>query len=154
MRKGSTIVLDAVTRLHERGLQGVRVRANFYATGHWRCRVYVSRPGGEPAAETDTLLAYTSGRQDDLLGDGRRDWTAESLADELTLRATPFPHADRKDSGYAAWYRRLRAASGPDGVFALWDDYDDWEGEGHLAVIRAYGDLRSEPDFLPLPPGP
>jgi hypothetical protein len=154
MRKGSTVILDAVSVLHERGLQGVRVRANFYATGHWRCRVYVSRPGGDPAVETDQLLAYTSGRGEDLVGDGRRDWTADTLADALAARATPFAHAERLDPAYAAWYRRLRQATGADGVFALWDEDDDWEGQGRLAVIRVYGDERAEPDFVPLPPAP
>jgi hypothetical protein len=153
-RKGSTVVLDAVGRLHERGLQGVRVRANFYATGHWRCRVYVSHPGDDPGREGDVLVAYTSGRDADLLGDGRTDWTAEALADELATRANPIPDAVRPDPEYAAWYRRLREASGGDGVFALWDDYDDWERQGHVAVIRVHGDPRTGPDILPLPPAP
>jgi hypothetical protein len=152
--KPSIVILDAVSRLHARGLQGVRIRANFYATGHWRCRVYVSHPGDDPAQERDVLVAYTSGREDDILGDGRGDWTPESLSDELGARAAAVPDAARADAAYATWYRRLRDATGPEGVFALWDDYDDWEATGRVAVIRAHGDARAEPEFLPLPPPP
>ncbi|WP_139230911.1 hypothetical protein [Microbacterium sp. cf046] len=152
--KPSTLIFDAVTRLHERGMQGLRVRANFYATGHWRCRVYASRAGDEPDRERDQLLSYTSGRDQDIFGDGRRDWTVESLADELGGRAAPFPDATRSDPAYVEWFAGMREATGPDGVFALWDDYDDWESTGRVAVIRVHGDERTAPDFLPLPPSP
>ena len=152
--KPSTVILDAVTLLHARGLEGVRVRANFYATGHWRCRVYVSHRGDDPALERDVLVSYTSGRGDDLLGDGRIDWTAESLADDLEKLASVVADAGRADPDYTAWYRGMRLATGPDGVFALWDDRDHWERDGHVAVIRAFGDTRDAPDRLSVPPPP
>lgn len=154
MRKASGVILDAVALLHERGLQGVRIRANFYATGHWRCRIFVSHPGDDPTMERNLLVAYTSGREDDLLGDGRREWTDAAFADELERRAAAIPDASRADPDYVSWFRRMREETGPDGVFALWDDYDDWEGEGRVAVIRAYGDARGRSDFIPLPPPP
>lgn len=153
-RSASAVILDAVARLHERGLQGVRIRANFYATGHWRCRVYVSRPGDDPSMERDVLVAYTSGRENDLLGDGRGDWTDESFADELGARAAGLSDAARPDPAYVSWYHELREATGPDGVFALWDDDDDWERAGQVAVLRGHGDPRARRDFLPLPPPP
>lgn len=154
MRKATTVILDAVSLLHERGLQGLRIRANFYATGHWRCRIYVSHPGDDPALERDTLVAYTSGREDDLVGDGRREWTDAAFADELARRAAEIPDARRSDPEYVSWFQQMRHETGADGVFALWDDYDDWEGEGRVAVIRAFGDVRGRSDFVPLPPPP
>lgn len=152
--KGSTVILDAVGRLHERGLQGVRVRANFYATGHWRCRVYVSHPGEDPRREGDILVAYTSGRDADLCGDGRIDWTADTFADELAHRSEQYPDAARSDSAYVRWFSELRMATGPDGVLALWDDYENWESAGHVAVIRAQGDARDGKAHFRLPPPP
>ena len=63
--------MQAVAVLHARGLEGVRMRANFYATGHWRCRVYAPIPGDAIDRERDSVLAYTNGRQWDVFGDGR-----------------------------------------------------------------------------------
>ena len=47
-------IIGAVALLHTRGLEGVRMRANFYATGHWRCRVFAPAPGD--AIDVEGLL--------------------------------------------------------------------------------------------------
>ena len=51
-------LVAAVARAHERGFDGIRIVANFYATGHWRCRVTVPGPGQDD--EQNVLVAYSS----------------------------------------------------------------------------------------------
>ena len=148
-RPESTII-QAVALLHARGWEGVRMRANFYATGHWRCRVFVAERGDPPSLERDPVLSYTSGREWDVFGDGHTSWTTERLADQLETRLARTPGARRPDPAYADWFRELVARTGK-GVFASYDEYDHWEEGGSIAVFPHNG-RRAE--GMPLPPTP
>ena len=153
-------IVRAVALLHERGLEGVRIRANFYATGHWRCRVYVAAPGDDPDIERDVLLAYTNGRQWDLFGDGRTRWDAASLADELEQLAASRPNARRADPAYAAWLREVRERT-DGGAFSMWEDFhtpeQDWQSRRQVLLLpREFVPAGSSEDQLvmPIPPAP
>ena len=152
------LIVEAVALLHERGLEGVRIRANFYATGHWRCRVYVPAPGDDPDEEDNVLLAYTNGRDFDIFGDGLTTWDAATLADELERRARQFPQAARRDPEYSAWLREVRERTGG-GYFSMYEDFyvpaDDWVGRREVRLIprhRAAGDRGGW--AIRLPPAP
>jgi hypothetical protein len=142
-------IMRAVALLHSRGMQRVRMRANFYATGHWRCRVFVPNRGDGLSTERDPILWYTNGLEWDVFGDGRTSWTDARLADEFARRLARMPRCRQPDPAYAEWFRGLVARTG-DGVFASYDEYDDWEGEGRIAVFTEHGRTA---DGMPLPPG-
>ena len=148
-RPESTLI-RAVALLHSRGLEGVRMRANFYATGHWRCRIFVSEPGDDVSTERDPILAYTSGREWDVFGDGRTSWTDARLADEFETRLARMPGARRPDPAYVEWFRELILRTGA-GVFASYDEYEDWERHGTIAVFPEGGRMG---EGMPLPPSP
>ena len=135
-------------------MQGVRIRANFYATGHWRCRIHVSHPGDDPALESDCSSRTPQGERTTF-------WATAVVNGRMRRSPTNWPNvprdvpdALRPDPEYVSWFQQMRYETGADGVFALWDDYDDWESEGRVAVIRAFGDARGGSDFVPLPPPP
>ncbi|MEU1973314.1 hypothetical protein ABZ477_16800 [Microbacterium sp. NPDC019599] len=132
------MIVHAVALLHERGLQGVRIRANFYATGHWRCRVFVAAPGDDRDIERDRLLAYTNGRGFDVFGDGRTEWDAASLADALEGLALPYAHARRADPAYVAWLREVRERTGGGHLSMYEDAYtpeQDWPARGLVQLL-------------------
>ena len=149
-QRPESAIIHAVALLHARGIEGVRMRANFYATGHWRCRVFAPEPGDGPGEERDPVLSYTNGREWDVFGDGRESWTKESLADELEALLAPYPRARRADAAYADWFRELVARAGA-GVFASYDEYDDWEQQGIIAVFPERGRTTQS---MPVPPAP
>jgi hypothetical protein len=157
-RRPEPLIVHAVALLHDRGLEGVRIRANHYATGHWRCRVYVPSPGDDPDAEPNVLLAYTNGRGFDIFGDGREGWDAASLTDELARLAASVPVASRPDAAYAAWLRELRRQTGG-GHFSMYEDFsspeDDWESRRlvRLIPVERHPD-RVEEWAIRLPPAP
>lgn len=151
-------IVHAVALLHERGWEGVRIRANYYATGHWRCRVYVPHPGDDPVLERDVLLAYTNGRGWDVFGDGREAWDAASLADALEVLAGAHPAARRDDPEYAAWLRDVRERTGG-GHLSMYEEVlspaDDWEARGLVRLIPAAGAPPAEGEWaIRLAPGP
>lgn len=153
-------IVHAVALLHERGLEGVRIRANFYATGHWRCRVYVPAAGDDPDLERDVVLAYTNGRQWDVFGDGRTRWDASSLADEFERLAEAHPDARRSDPAYASWLREVRERT-DGGAFSMYEDFytpeQDWQSRRQVrllpreAIPAAQG---AEDVVMPVPPPP
>jgi hypothetical protein len=152
------MIVEAVTLLHERGYEGVRIRSNFYATGHWRCRVSVPRPGSDPRLEGDHVLAYTNGRWLDVFGDGRVDWDAASIADELERRVSAFADARRADAAYAAWLRDVRERT-EGGSLSFYEDFlseeDDYEARGLVRLLPADHRRAAEGDWLvPGPPPP
>ena len=135
-------IIAAVSRLHELGFQGVRVAANHYATGHWRCRVLVPEPGDSIgwAGERNILLAYTNGSGRDVFGDGRTDWDVVALADRLARAAQEVPSAVRPDPQYAAWLTELRRRTAG-GWFVMWEDAylpeQMWEARGLVRLVYA-----------------
>lgn len=138
VQRPETTIIAAVALLHERGFQGVRVLANFYATGHWRCRVVVSEPGGgdHPSDERSTLLAYTNG----MGWDPFPVRTASAIADRLQSAAEQFPAARRPDPRYAAWLAELRLRTGG-GSFVMSEDAytreQMWRERGLVKLLYA-----------------
>ena len=153
------MIVEAVALLHERGLEGVRIRANFYATGHWRCRVYVPAPGDRPDIENDVLLAYTNGRWFDVFGDGREGWDAAAIAAELERRAADRPNARRPDPAYAAWLREVRERTGG-GYLSFYEDFytveSDYSLRGLVLLLppERGGHVRGDGPFIEVPPAP
>ncbi len=147
-------LVAAVALLHERGWEGVRIAANFYATGHWRCRVYVPWPGDPtgPGDERDVLLAYSSGAGADVFRDGRTAWTPAQIADRLAAAAAEHPHAARPDPAYAAWVRELRARTGG-GAFVMHEDaytpQQMWHRRGLVSLLFADPAIAAADDALP-----
>lgn len=148
--------MHAVALLHDRGYEGVRIRANFYATGHWRCRIYVPQPGDDPALQRDVILSYTNGRAWDLFGDGRTGWDAGSLADALQELADAHPASRRADPEYVAWLREVRTRTGG-GHLSMYEDVlspeDDWEARRLVRLIPA-PDAPPGERSIRLPPAP
>ena len=126
------------------------MRANFYATGHWRCRVFASAPGDAIDVERDPVLFYTNGREWDIFGDERLSWTDATIAEALAKLFAPSPYARRADPAYAEWFLDLVRRTGS-GVFASYDEYADWEAEGSIAVFLDGG---RTVELMPLPPRP
>lgn len=111
--------IAAVARAHERGFDGIRIVANYYATGHWRCRVTVPDPGQDD--EQNDIVAYSNSGDWDLFTDGRTDWTVDAITDRLVDLAQPFPSASVADPAYVAWLAELRRRTGG-GAFVMWED--------------------------------
>lgn len=118
-------LVAAVARAHERGWPGIRINANLYATGHWRCRVFVPGPGEADddalERENDVLLRYSSAGGEDVFRDGRTDWTVEALVDRFTELARPLAAASGPDARYATWLAELRRRTGG-GAFWMAED--------------------------------
>lgn len=139
------LLVAAVSRAHERGWQGIRINANLYATGHWRCRVFVPEPGevdeGSVPRESNVLLAYSSAGRDDVFNDGRTDWTVETLADRFIELARPFAPASGSDPAYAAWLDELRRRTGG-GAFLMYEDSMSrqtmWRERGLVSLLYAH----------------
>ena len=108
-------ITAAVALLHERGLQGIRINANFYATGHWRCRVFVPEPAD--AEERNVLLSYSNASRWEPFPEP----TAEGIARMLAPAAGEYPAARRADPEYVAWLAELRERTGG-GSFVMWED--------------------------------
>ena len=127
-------IVAAVALLHERGFQGIRINANFYATGHWRCRVFVPEPG--EAAEQNILLSYTSGSGWEPFPDP----TVEGIADTLAAAAAAHTGADRADPAYVAWLAELHERT-DGGSFVMWEDaYSSehmWQQRGLVRLLYA-----------------
>ena len=152
------LIVEAVSLLHERGFEGIRIRANFYATGHWRCRVYVPTPGDDPDAENAVLLAYTNGLDFDIFGDGRTSWDAATLADELERLARRNAFAARRDSEYSAWLREVRDRT-DGGHFSMYEDFyvpeGDWVGRREVRLIPRHRAAVDRGEWaIRLPPAP
>ncbi|GAB6859211.1 hypothetical protein [Microbacterium xylanilyticum] len=77
-RRPEFAITAAVALLHERGMQGVRINANFYATGHWRCRVFVPEPGD--AEERNVVLSYSNASRWEPFPEPKVDGIADMLA--------------------------------------------------------------------------
>ncbi|RIX28868.1 ADP-ribosylglycohydrolase family protein [Amnibacterium setariae] len=122
------VLLQAVRVLHERGYEALHVWMAVYATGHWRC-LLVGDGGRGPEH-----LRYTTGRQWDLLDDGRVDPIGpEELADRI-LAAHPGIEADRRPApAYRFWYAALLEHAG-DRVPYMADDYESPWKEGRVAL--------------------
>lgn len=133
----------AVAGAHERGFDGIRIVANFYATGHWRCRVTVPDPGGDD--EQNALVAYSSAGGWDLFGDGRTDWTVDAISDRLIDLARPFPSASRADPAYVDWLAELRRRTGG-GAFVMFEDAFTrehmWRQRGLVKLLFADAEVR------------
>lgn len=136
----------------------MRIRANYYATGHWRCRVYVPAPGDDPDLERNVVIAYTNGAWFDIFRDGRTEWDAASLAGELERRARGFDEATRSDPDYAAWLREVRERTGG-GYLSFCEDFytveSDYSRRGLVKLIHAgrrHGAI--EEDLIGVPPAP
>ena len=127
-------ITSAVALLHERGLQGVRINANFYATGNWRCRVFVPEP--RDPSEQNILLDYTSGSGWDPFPTP----TVEGIADAFAEAAAAHRAARRADPEYAAWLAELRERTGG-GSFVMWEDAYSrehmWEERGLVRLLYA-----------------
>lgn len=133
-------IVAAVSRLHERGWQSVRVAANYYATGHWRCRVHVAEPGdtNDLADEPNILLAYSNSLAWDVFMDGRTDWNVDAIADRLAESAREYPGAARPDAPYVAWLSELRYRT-KGGWFVMAEDayspQQMWNNRGLVKLI-------------------
>ncbi|PNW10460.1 hypothetical protein C1632_01360 [Microbacterium testaceum] len=118
-------LVAAVAHAHERGWQGIRINANLYATGHWRCRVFVPEPGETHDSplerESNVVLRYSSAGGEDVFQDGRTDWTTETLAGRFIELARPHAAASEPDAGYATWLAELRRRTGG-GAFWMAED--------------------------------
>lgn len=139
-------IVAAVATLHARGFEGIRITANFYATGHWRCRVLVPDPGDAsgPAAERNVLLAYSNSLGWDLFRDGRTEWDVDAIAGRLAAAAQAYPGAFRADREYVAWLAELRRRTNG-GWFAMYEDayvpQQMWDRRGLVRLV--YPDRRS-----------
>lgn len=136
-------LVAAVAGAHERGFDGIRIVANSYATGHWRCRVTVPDPGQDD--EQNALLAYSSAGRWDLFDDGRTDWTVDAITDRLIELAQPFASASVADPAYVAWLAELRRRTGG-GAFVMFEDaYSPeqmWRQRGLVSLLYANAEAR------------
>ncbi|MGC0369938.1 hypothetical protein [Microbacterium sp. SLBN-111] len=134
-------LVAAVARAHERGFDGMRIVAYFYATGHWRCRINV--PDGSEEDEHNALFAYSSAGGWDLFNDGRTDWTVDAITDRLIELAQPFASASVADPAYVAWLAELRRRTGG-GAFVMFEDAYSrqhmWEQRGLVKLLYADAD--------------
>ena len=80
----------------------------------------------------------------------RLEGVTTSLADEFETGLARLPRARRPDPAYVEWFRELAARTGA-GVFASYDEYDDWERQGTIAVFPESGRMA---EGMPLPPSP
>jgi hypothetical protein len=155
----SQVLTASVAVLHRRGFEGIRAEPYFYATGHWRCNIFVSRPGGSTYHEHgNVLLGYSSSARWDYFQDGREQWDADSLADEFETRAAAYPGAKRADPGYAAWYREMLEAT-QNGTFIFFEDFwtpeHDWKTRGLVRLLpRGDAFVSGEVPTMPVPPSP
>ncbi|ONI62866.1 hypothetical protein CSIV_15585 [Microbacterium sp. CSI-V] len=136
-------LVAAVARAHERGFDGIRIVANHYATGHWRCRVTVPEPGQDD--EQNALLAYSSAGKWDLFHDGRTEWTVDAITDRLIELAQPYPSATVPDPAYVPWLAELRRRTGG-GAFVMYEDAYSreqmWRQRGLVKLLYADAEAR------------
>lgn len=159
LERPEVTLLHAVRLLHERGFEGVRASPTFYATGHWRCRVYVPDPllpvPADPNASGDApvVLRYTNGTGWEFeAGTGAEPTTVEQLADRLVelVPAEARDAARTPSPAYRFWFSALLDACGDDAVPYLVDDYFSATDAGYVATTRRTEDGAQV--RFPLPP--
>jgi len=139
----SQTLLAAVRVLHGRGAHRIRVEPYFYATGHWRCSLFVDAAPEGSLGYSSSLEWKLPGRVDNTPIDpeGAADAIWAALPEEQRAAAL------RPDPGYALWWAKLLELCGTQNVPYLFSDYANPQGNGFVGISRS--ELQH-----PLPPAP
>lgn len=148
-------IMLMVAALHRMGYEGLRLLPGLSPSGmHWRCTVLpvtrVRRDNGTVAgaAPPYPIPRYSSGGQGAYFGwTDAHDDPPELLAEKFVARFSKLAaEGKRPDLEYAEWYRKMLAATQPEGVIYAYADFD--LPPNGIGVAQVQGEV-----VVPWPPG-